>query len=320
MEVKRIVVVRQLGGIGDVINLSCVFRGLRETYPDHIIQVITSKAYDNNSLIEIFQHVEDGFIDDIFVVEPEHCTTRRTRDKWYRGRKILLDLDDDPFYRSASIRIDLNTVCMEQEEQEMMTPSNVVTPRYKIWCDEAGVVPSSYLPSYVVTEEETKAAKDFLHQLTDGSTHKLVGVGVQAKALERSVTKEQVIDICYALKQKSNIIPVTLDSKETVDGILSITGKTVPEMVAIVNLLDAVITVDTGLLHMAGAVGTPLVGLFGSTDPAMRMDHYKGIAITSKAHCSPCWYRTPCKISRNPFFCMSNISTEEVVEAVCGII
>jgi ADP-heptose:LPS heptosyltransferase len=36
---------------------------------------------------------------------------------------------------------------------------------------------------------------------------------------------------------------------------------------ALLDRCDLVVGVDTGLLHMAGALGAPWVGLFGPTNP-----------------------------------------------------
>ncbi len=44
-----------------------------------------------------------------------------------------------------------------------------------------------------------------------------------------------------------------------------------PEVVSVCDSCDAVISNDTGPLHLAGLSETPLVGIFGPTDPAMRI-------------------------------------------------
>lgn len=72
--------------------------------------------------------------------------------------------------------------------------------------------------------------------------------------------------------------------------------------------LSALITVDSGPLHMAGVLGVPIIGLFGPTDPMYRMRHYKGVAFDSRTlvKCAHCWYNYPCKekIPSERFGCM----------------
>jgi ADP-heptose:LPS heptosyltransferase len=66
---------------------------------------------------------------------------------------------------------------------------------------------------------------------------------------------------------------------------------------------------DTGLMHLAAAVGTPVVSLWGATNPT-RTGPYgcEDLVIKGQAPCSPC-YRAHCPIGR---VCMQSIGTEEI--------
>lgn len=46
-----------------------------------------------------------------------------------------------------------------------------------------------------------------------------------------------------------------------------IKGKPIREVAAILSTVDLMITNDTGIMHVAGAVGVPVLSLFGPTDP-----------------------------------------------------
>jgi heptosyltransferase-2 len=69
-------------------------------------------------------------------------------------------------------------------------------------------------------------------------------------------------------------------------------------------------------MHVAAAVGTPVVAIFGSTSPEMTGPGLPGDPqhhlLKSKAACSPC-FRRVCPID---FRCMTGISVERVVDAV----
>jgi len=51
-------------------------------------------------------------------------------------------------------------------------------------------------------------------------------------------------------------------------GVASAVASTLPQMVALVRRSSLVIAGDTGPLHLGAALGRPVVGLFGPTDPA----------------------------------------------------
>jgi len=90
-------------------------------------------------------------------------------------------------------------------------------------------------------------------------------------------------------------------------------GKTsLKELAYLLSLSDLMITMDSGPMHIASAMGTPTVAIFGPTAP-WRTGPYcnNAIVIRNQLSCSPCFKRI-CD-SR---ICMEGISVEEVLEAV----
>jgi len=72
------------------------------------------------------------------------------------------------------------------------------------------------------------------------------------------------------------------------------------------------ITTDSGPLHMAAAVGTPVIALFGPTDPLRTGPYGKGHTVIRKdLSCSPCFLKT-CEAKT----CMNDISVDEVFDNV----
>jgi ADP-heptose:LPS heptosyltransferase len=66
-------------------------------------------------------------------------------------------------------------------------------------------------------------------------------------------------------------------------------------------------------LHIAGAVGTPLVGLFGPTDPDRNGPWAAGDRTVSRHDACDCAYRRQC---RRRAWCLADITVEEVTRAV----
>ncbi len=91
------------------------------------------------------------------------------------------------------------------------------------------------------------------------------------------------------------------------------------ELCALLKLCRVLLTNDTGPMHVAAALGTPVVVPFGSTSPELTGPGMPGDAahqfLKSDAPCSPCFLRE-CPID---FRCMKGISVERVIEAVLQI-
>jgi len=99
---------------------------------------------------------------------------------------------------------------------------------------------------------------------------------------------------------------------------MDLTGKTsLRDAARILSGCSALITADSGLMHIAFAVGTPTVSLFGSGIEKKWGPRGEGhIILNRRLPCSPCTkfgYTPPCPKNAE---CISGISVREVVEAV----
>jgi heptosyltransferase II len=99
--------------------------------------------------------------------------------------------------------------------------------------------------------------------------------------------------------------------------ILNLAGKTsLRELMCLLKQCRVFLTNDTGPMHVAAALGVPVVAIFGSTSAPLTGPISSGLVhhqiITSDAPCSPCFLRE-CPID---FRCMNGISVDQVVRAV----
>lgn len=88
------------------------------------------------------------------------------------------------------------------------------------------------------------------------------------------------------------------------------------DLAALYETCDVVVGGDTGPLHLAAALGVPVVGLYGPKDPAVYgpLDGRTGRPATTvwkQVHCSPCRLRR-C----NDVICMPAIQVEDVCSAI----
>jgi heptosyltransferase-2 len=92
------------------------------------------------------------------------------------------------------------------------------------------------------------------------------------------------------------------------------TGKThLLQLAALLERCRLLVTNDTGPMHVASAVGTPVVAIFGSTDPIATGPWGDGhVVVKREVACSPCLKRV-CPTDHR---CMELIRVDEVEEVV----
>jgi len=103
--------------------------------------------------------------------------------------------------------------------------------------------------------------------------------------------------------------------------IWNLAGKTtLRELMALLKICRVLLTNDSGPMHVAAALGTPVVVPFGSTSPELTGPGLPGDArhrlLKSDAPCSPCFLRE-CPID---FRCLNGIGVKRVVEAVLSVV
>jgi heptosyltransferase-1 len=110
-------------------------------------------------------------------------------------------------------------------------------------------------------------------------------------------------------KQRGEII-----SRAAPERILNLCGETsLLEMVEWLRLCELMITNDTGPMHVAAALGVPVVALFGPTDPR-NTGPYGQLqnVLRIDLPCAPC-FKSACAW-KNPMECLTAISLQRVFE------
>ncbi len=99
-------------------------------------------------------------------------------------------------------------------------------------------------------------------------------------------------------------------------GVRNIAGTTnLRELAAFYASCSVLVTNDTGPMHIAAAVGIPVVAIFGPTDPALTGPYGSNhIVLREPVACSPC-FRKQCP-NRIPMECMTQITVDRVMAAL----
>ncbi|UCF57191.1 MAG: lipopolysaccharide heptosyltransferase II [Deltaproteobacteria bacterium] len=105
-------------------------------------------------------------------------------------------------------------------------------------------------------------------------------------------------DICMAVSQSMKHIPLNLCGRTTLG-----------EAMALIERCHFFVTNDSGLMHIAAALNVPMVGIFGSTDPAATGPRSRKVRIVQHpVDCAPC-LKPECPTD---YRCMLSIKPDEV--------
>ena len=188
------------------------------------------------------------------------------------------------------------------------------------------------LPPLLHVGAEEVAAMRARLGLTEGQTYFVLNPGAEYGAAKRWPA-ESFAEAAVQLHERTGchwIVTGGAADRELADGltrqiggrigmekIASVAGETtLRELCALLRTAALVLTNDTGPMHVAAAVGTPVVVPFGSTAPELTGPVCTPAAphqlILGDAPCAPCFLRE-CPID---FRCMKGISVARVVTAV----
>ena len=120
-----------------------------------------------------------------------------------------------------------------------------------------------------------------------------------------------------ATQEKGDIARVKQDMRTEAADLTGLT--TVGDLPAVMRRLRLLISNDSGPMHVAAAVGTPVVAVFGPTSPACTGPYGDGhTVLTSPVDCRPC-FRRQCH-NPNTYECLTRISIQNVMQAAQRIL
>lgn len=291
----NICVIRSLGGIGDVLMTTPLLRALKHKWPKSQITYATDFKY------------MDGALRDILLYNP--------------------NIDELLQYQVASsreydLKVDITSVCIATEKSGIPNVPN----RIDLFARHVGVSlnQSGFLPTYIVSDEEKEWAKRKLERYPR-RTFNSPRIGIQARSstISRSWPLDRVRELAARLVSEVNAQVVVFDSshghgpQETwnLSGVIGIKDYKIRQVAALINEMDLMVTPDSGLMHIAGALNKKIVSIWAGSDPASRINHYpNAIAIARTNYkCFPCWY-SPVACNKS-YLCIKSVTVDEVYDA-----
>lgn len=193
---------------------------------------------------------------------------------------------------------------------------------------EAGALPQSSAMELFLTDEHERKVEHFLQDHNIPAYLPIVGLHPGAKDLFKQWSPEGFIEVGKRLTDEQGYqIIVTGNQAEkalvtqianSIPNAIAVHGQlNIQELAALQKRMKLLITNDTGPMHLASAVGTPLLALFGPTDPIFcgPAPNPNTQLITISPTCTPC-FKKQC---REPF-CLLQITPDKVFSSALEIL
>lgn len=343
---QRILIIR-LSSIGDVLHATPVAKALKESYPTcHITWIVSTMSASlllNNPYIDkVYVWSREEF--DQAVKKRQLGTIRKLWHQlklFYQKNQFDIVLDVHGLFLSGMIaayskaprRIgmantrELNRFFMT--EQAPPTASRHVINRYLSVLAPLHIHTNDVQMTLNLNAEQHKFADDFMKNHRIDSEEKLLLINFKTTWTGKNWGNENFARLIDLLAPDIQILLCgSKQDKEDANKIISLchkpifdaAGKTsLLELAALIHRADLVLTGDTGTLHMAIALQTPTISLWGASTPEQYgpIDQTNHIVIRSTHSCLAC-HKTKC--AKGTDECMKAIPVETVAEKVNAIL
>lgn len=197
---------------------------------------------------------------------------------------------------------------------------------YKHLLEPIGIALSNTDPHLYISSAEKEESLKYLSSLGVCDSDILIGINPGAaygsakcwpserfRALNTYLLKHSRVKLIYFGDSGQTELVREICRDFPSDKVLNLAGKTpLKQFISLIDRCHLFVTNDSGPMHVASALGIPLIALFGSTS-SVKTGPYKGGTIIHKhVPCSPCYKRT-CPLD---FRCMREITAEEVYQTI----
>ncbi len=331
---RRVLIVK-LAAAGDVLRTTAVLPPLKRKYPDSYIVWVTDPSAV--PFLEHNPHVDRvmpfGFASFIELAAQRFdetiCLDKEPRAAAFAGavtseRRLGYGLTEwgtvTPVDEGARYDFELGLSNQRKFHENTRSAPD-------IYCEVAGLSYESEPYQLVLPDESLAHARDFLSTLE--LREPLIGLNVGAAGVfaNKAWTPEGYAELAQRVSSELGGVCLALggpDDRERMSRVVELANgaaldggtHSLLDFAAIVAHMDAVVTGDTMALHIAVAVGVPVVALFGPTVPSEIEVYGRGRKLVSPAECTPCYLRS---CDRSPS-CMEQLPASAVMEALREVI
>lgn len=236
---------------------------------------------------------------------------------WFFRGNIARRIGFKDHYRTPLLTDPYDIPANEETEHQVIT--------YKRLLASLDIPLSTTTPRLYISANELAASRNTLQEHGIEPHHLLIGINPGAAfGSAKCWPKERFKELTARLIMHPDVRVIYFGDNATKSLVDEITkpfshqvanfaGKTtLRSFTALLSLCNCLVTNDSGPMHVASALSTPLVALFGSTNAIKTGPYNGGTVIYKQTLCSPC-YKRSCPID---FRCMTSITVDDVFSAI----
>ncbi len=337
MDRKLKIVLIRLSSLGDLILATPAMRALREKFPQASISLVTK-----NGFAQLFS--ADPNLDRVIAFEDRGCHRGlsgllRFMGQFRRERfDVLIDLHCN--LRSLLISVLARARSKLRYNKQVLRRRSLLLSRKSIQTKHVidlyldalaplGIISLSTGPKIYLERAEKRRAEELLRK-KGRSRELLIGIAPGAKWPTKRWPGESFSKLADLLIERLSADLLIVGDKGDRQSSIEVAramrnspiqacGETsLRELAAVLEACSLLVANDSGPAHLATAVGTPVVAIFGPTVEEFGFTPWgRGNAVISKPlPCRPCSLHGSHRCPKGHFDCMRLIEPEEVFEAV----
>ena len=322
---RRKILIIRFSSIGDIVLTTPVIRAVKQQIPNVELHYLVKKS--NEILLKSNPYVDaihtykgdtDSLVSELkaenfdYIIDLQHN---------FRSKKIIRKLDCP--HRSFP-KHNIKKMVLVRAKINFL-PAVHIVDRYFKAAEELEVVNDGQGLDYFIPEEDIFDIEDLPAGFEDG----YIAVAVGAAHATKRIPVEKIIESGNQLYKPMVLLGDKNDAKTAEIIVTQMNGKAlnlcgkfnINTTASVVAQSDGVLTGDTGIMHIAAALGKPIASLWGNTVPELGMYPYTKpdapkarIFEVNSLFCRPCSKLGFKKCPHRHFKCMNLISSYEVAD------
>jgi heptosyltransferase-2 len=326
------ILIIRFSAIGDILLMTPLLRALRGKHPDARITVVTRARFA--PLLAHNPRVSE-------VIGWDDAESIAALGRRLKGRGFSHQLDLHGSLRSLALRRAAGgrwttypkhrvaRTVLIRTKRDVYRDRRPVAERYFDAAKDLGVAPDDGPPEMFLSRPTLQAAEDFLAAHGIGVTRQLIAVAPGAAHFTKRWPLHHWTALARRLVDIGNDVVVVGGPEDRELGaavadaagaraVSAAGGFDLPGSAALLKRARALVSGDTGVMHLASAIGTPVVALFGPTVEPFGFFpyHAKAKVLQRELSCRPCSAHGGPRCPEVHHRCLQDLTPEDVLDAL----